>query len=335
MGPADHAAKYTYFGLEHLPWAKWASSPLSHILQSGGYPSIGSTGPPNAIDHLEHWSSLEKDADKQKRYIDAASILIAAVTPPCNWKTYLSAVATSPNLARHNLAPSAAPPARADPGQKKRARPSTPDDERFAEFEAQEAQEAKEALAAKEDQKNAEIRAAKEKIIRAVMCTACDRQWVIEVAKDKKKSKDTCKSCSKIIEGGQILFKWCPFSGGMMLYDSECAVRTHEVSPSTIKRKCGLTSTQVTELHQLMESTSVNSADKENQHHPLEAAKENDAENIHLHPPKARECIIGPHIFKNRWGTPSVGALATTSLHSLWAELWVTLARSSLLRCSD
>lgn len=123
MGPADHAAKYTYFGLEHLPWAKWASSPLSHILQSGGYPSIGSTGPPNAIDHLEHWSSLEKDADKQKRYIDAASILIAAVTPPCNWKTYLSAVATSPNLARHNLAPSAAPPARAYPGQKKRARP--------------------------------------------------------------------------------------------------------------------------------------------------------------------------------------------------------------------
>ena len=213
--------------------------------------------------------------------------------------------------------------------------PSTPDDERFAEFEAQEAQEAKEALAAKEDQKNAEIRAAKEKIIRAVMCTACDRQWVIEVAKDKKKSKDTCKSCSKIIEGGQILFKWCPFSGGMMLYDSECAVRTHEVSPSTIKRKCGLTSTQVTELHQLMESTSVNSADKENQHLPLEAAKENDSENIHLHPPKASECIIGPHIFKNRWGTPSVGALATTSLHSLWAELWVTLARSSLLRCSD
>ena len=84
------------------------------------------------------------------------------------------------------------------------------------------------------------------------MGTACDGQWVIEVAKDKKKSKDTSKSCSKIIEGSQLLFKWCPFSGGMMLYDSECAVRTHEVSPSTIKRKCGLTRAQVTELQQLI-----------------------------------------------------------------------------------
>lgn len=53
-----------------------------------------------------------------------------------------------------------------------------------------------------------------------------------------------------------MLFKWCPFTGGVSFYHSECGMRAREVSKRTIKRISCLSKTQMNELQQIIEGGS-------------------------------------------------------------------------------